>query len=61
MGRPIASFLPRPLLSHLTHELGRGRAVANVRGDLDDLERALASVDALAARLAARTAYGRAA
>jgi hypothetical protein len=56
MRRLIASFLDR-----LGYELGRGRTEANARGDLDDLERALASVDALAARLAARTAYGRAA
>jgi hypothetical protein len=56
MRRLIASFL-----QGVGHELGRGRAEANVRGDLVDLERALASVDALAARLAARTAYGRAA
>ena len=55
----------RRLITSLFHgvgsELGQGRAVANVRGDLADLERALASVDALAARLAARAAYGRAA
>ena len=46
---------------HLAHELGSGRATENVRSELADLERALASVDALAARLAARAAYGRAA
>ena len=56
MRRLIASLLHR-----LTHELGSERAADNVRGDLADLERALASVDALAARLAARAAYGRAA
>jgi len=56
MRRLIASFL-----HHLAHELGSGRATENVRSDLADLERALASVDALAARLAARAAYGRAA
>jgi hypothetical protein len=56
MFRLLASFL-----DDLGFELGRGRAEANVRGDLEALERALASVDALAARLAARTAYGRAA
>jgi len=49
------------ILHGVGHELGPGRAEANARGDLVDLERALASVDALAARLAARTAYGRAA
>jgi hypothetical protein len=49
------------LLHRAGYELGRGRAEANARGDLDELERALASVDVLAARLAARTAYGRAA
>jgi hypothetical protein len=49
------------LLSLAGFELGRGRAEANVRSDLDDFERALASVDAIAARLAARAEYGRAA
>ena len=48
------------ILHGLGHELGRGRAEANARRDLVDLERALTSVDALAARLAARTACGRA-
>ena len=55
----------RRLITSLFHgvgfELGPGRAAANVRGDLAEFERALASVDALAARLAARAAYGRAA
>jgi hypothetical protein len=55
------SLLIASLLSSVGFQLGSGRAQANVRGDLDDLERALASVDAIAARLAARTAYGRAA
>jgi hypothetical protein len=49
------------LLQGFGFELGSGRARANVRQDLVDLERALASVDALAARLAARTADRRAA
>ncbi|MGH8977722.1 MAG: hypothetical protein ACRDV7_06575 [Acidimicrobiia bacterium] len=56
MRRRIAS-----LLQGLGYELGSGRARANVGRDLLELERALASVDALAARLAACTAYGRAA
>ena len=55
----------RRLITSLFHgvgfELGPGRAAANVRGDLADFERALASVVALAARLAARAAHGRAA
>jgi hypothetical protein len=55
------SLLLASFLSYVGFELGPGRAEANVRGDLDDLERALASIDAIAARLAARTAYGRAA
>ena len=49
------------LLQGFGFELGSGRARANVRQDLVDLERALASVDALAARLAARSADRRAA
>ena len=49
------------LLQGLGFELGSGRARANVRQDLVDLERALAAVDALAARLAARTVDRRAA
>jgi hypothetical protein len=43
------------LLQRLSHELGSGRAVDNVGSDLADRQRALASVDALAARLAARS------
>jgi len=49
------------LLDGLGFELGSGRARANVRRDLVELERSLAAVDALAARLAARTADRRAA
>ena len=56
MRRLIASFM-----QGLGFELGSRRAAANVRSDINELERALASVDALAARLAARAAYGRAA
>jgi hypothetical protein len=51
----------RSVVSGIRHELGTGRALANVRADVAELERALASVDALAARLAARTVYERAA
>jgi hypothetical protein len=56
MLRRIAS-----LVRGLGDEFGSARARANAGRDLADLERALASVDALAARLAARAAYGRAA
>jgi len=56
MRRLIVSFM-----QGLGSELGSRRAVANVRRDINDLERALASIDALAARVAARAAYGRAA
>jgi hypothetical protein len=49
------------LFHGVAYELGRDRAVANVGDELADLERALASVDALGARLAARAAHGRAA
>ena len=53
--------LMRSFVSGIRYELGTGRALANVRADIAELERALASVDALAARLAARTVYERAA
>jgi hypothetical protein len=43
------------LRQRLGHELGSGRVVENLRRDLADRERALAAVDALAARLAARS------
>ena len=49
--------LPLPRLLGFSPE----RAVANVQGDLADLERAIASVDAIAMRVAARAAYGYAA
>ena len=46
--------LMRSLVTGIRFELGSGRALANVRSDVDDLERSLAAVDALAARLAVR-------
>jgi hypothetical protein len=46
----------RTLLSRIRFELGRGRALANARRELDTLESSLAAVDALGARLAARGA-----
>jgi hypothetical protein len=49
------------LLSWIRFEFGVGRALANARGELDHTEHALAAVDALGARLAARTAGRRAA
>jgi hypothetical protein len=61
--------LPSPLASFF-HLIGKGliekgfspeRAVANVQGDLVDLDRAIASVDAIAMRVATRAAYGYAA
>ena len=38
----------------IRHELGIGKALANARRDTDELERSLAAVDAVAARLAAQ-------
>jgi hypothetical protein len=50
----------RRLIASLIHsagfELGSDRALVNVRRDIDDLDRALALVDAVAARLVARAA-----
>jgi hypothetical protein len=51
----------RQLLLWIRHELGGGRATANARTELDEMERTLAAVDALGARLAARAAVQRAA
>ena len=46
----------RSLLSRIRYELGRGRALANARRELDDVEQSLAAIDALGVRLAARSA-----
>ena len=54
MRRLLASLSPRVLGF-------RTRLAANVRGDLADLERALASVDAIATRWLPALAYGYAA
>jgi hypothetical protein len=59
MRRLFASLLARLDLAGLGFELGSGRARANARRELVDLERALAAVDALGARMAARTAYAK--
>jgi hypothetical protein len=44
------------LLSRIRFELGRGRALANARHEIDHVEHSLAAIDALGARLAARGA-----
>ncbi|HEX5095344.1 MAG TPA: hypothetical protein VFX21_04995 [Acidimicrobiia bacterium] len=44
------------MLSRIRFELGRGRALANARHELDRVEQSLAAIDALGARLAARGA-----
>ena len=51
----------RYVLMKIRHELGRARALENARTESEELARTLAAIDALGARLAARTAVHRAA
>lgn len=46
----------RTALLRMWRSLGNDRAIANARRDADELMRTLAAVDALALRVAARTA-----
>jgi hypothetical protein len=46
----------RTFLVRIRFELGRGRALANARRELDAVAANLAAIDALGARLAARGA-----
>jgi hypothetical protein len=42
------------MLHRIRHELGLGRALANARRETDELERTLAAVDAVVARVTAQ-------